>query len=355
MPLRLTRLEYLLSRLNILPTPLLDAPLAPGISRMLVTACELGIFDTLGKGKLSAHALAEKLQCDPEKLLLLLQLLVSAGYLRHHKGYYSNTRMARRWLMSSSPVSIAPYIVHSPDIVAIWEHVPEVLFTGKPAIRMPYEADASEPETQRLLVRHYTGLASLAIALGKEIVRRVRIPAKATQLLDVGGSHAGYSVLFCQKYPCLHATIMDIQPGIEAGQRTARLMKLEDRMSFICTDIVQDEFTSVYPASFDIALYFHIAHLMRPEVNQAILRKVAQTLKPGGVLVFVDQVTDQSHRSRLATLIVQFMALTMATVGGTCYPFSAIKTWLEQAGMVEVRQHRLTMPGATLITAIKKR
>jgi len=355
MPLRLTPLEYILSRLNILPTPLLDAPLAPGISRVLVTACELGIFDTLGKGKLSAPALAEKLQCEPEKLQLLLQLLVSMGYLRQRKGYYSNTRVTRRWLMSSSAVSIAPYIVHSPDIVAIWEHVPAVLFTGKPAICMPYEADASEPETQKLLARHYAGLASLAMALGGEIVRRVHIPAKATQLLDVGGSHAAYSALFCQKYPRLHATIMDIQPGIEAGKRTASLLKLEERMSFICADIVPDEFTSVCPASFDIALYFHIAHLLQPEVNQAILRKVAQTLKPGGVLVFVDQVTDQPHRSRLATLMVQFMALTMATVGGTCYPFSVVKTWLEQAGMAEIRQHHLTTPGATLITAIKKR
>lgn len=355
MPLRLTLLESILSRLNILPTPLFDAPLAPGIARVLVAACELSIFDTLGKGKLSAQALAEKLHCDPEKLQLLLQLLVSAGYLRHHKNYYANTRVARRWLMSNSPVSIAPYIVHSPDIVAIWEHLPDVLFTGKPAMGMPYQVDAGNPETQKLLARHYAGLASLAMALGKEIVRRVHIPAKATQLLDVGGSHAAYSALFCKKYSRLHATIMDIQPGIEAGERTARLMKLENRMSFICVDIVQDEFTSVCPASFDVALYFHIAHLLQPEVNQAVLAKVVQTLKPGGMLVFVDQVTDQRHKSQLATLIVQCMALTMATVGGTCYPFSTVKMWLEQAGMAEVRQHRLVMPGATLITAIKRR
>lgn len=318
-----------------------------------MTACKLGIFDTLGRGKLPAQALAERLRCDPEKLQLLLQLLVSAGYLHHRKNYYSNTRMTRRWLMSSSPVSIAPYVVHSPDIVAIWEHVPSVLFTGEPALCMPYEADPSKPETQKLLARHYAGLASLATALGGEIVRHVRLPATATQLLDVGGSHAGYSALFCRKYPRLHATIMDIQPGIEAGQRTTRVMKLEDRMSFICADIVQDEFTSVCPASFDIALYLHVAHLLPPEVNQVVLQKVAQTIKPGGVLVFVDQITDQPRRSRLATLMVQFMAFTMAAVGGTCYPFSTVKTWLEQAGMIRIRQHRLITPGATLITAVK--
>jgi hypothetical protein len=103
-----------------------------------------------------------------------------------------------------------------------------------------------------------------------------------------------------------------------------------------------------------VALYFHIAHLLQPEVNQAILTKVAQTLRPGGILVFVDQVTDQTHGSRLASLMVQFMALTMRTVGGTCYPFSTVKDWLEQVGMTQVRRHRLITPGATLITAVKK-
>src|SRR5437667_11583670 len=95
---------------------------------------------------------------------------------------------------------------------------------------MPYDDDASDPETNEALARHYAGLASLAIALGGEIVRRVRLPERVEQLLDVGGSHAAYSVLFCRKYPQLQATILDIQPGIEAGKRTALQMSMSDRM-----------------------------------------------------------------------------------------------------------------------------
>ncbi|MBV8823354.1 MAG: hypothetical protein JO123_11245, partial [Ktedonobacteraceae bacterium] len=82
MPLRLTPLEYLLSRLNLLPTPLFDTPLAVGIAKMLVTACELGLFDVLSERGLPLETLAEKLECQPQGLQLLLQLLVSAGYLR---------------------------------------------------------------------------------------------------------------------------------------------------------------------------------------------------------------------------------------------------------------------------------
>lgn len=354
MPLRLTPLEYLLSRLNILPGPLFDTPLGAGIAKALVTACELNLFDALEKEALSLSDLAERVQCHPQGLRLLLQILISAGYIRLHHDRYKNTRLSQRWLIASSPVSLAPYILHSPDIVAIWDHMPEVVRTYQQDMRMPYEEDAQDPIMQQLLARHYAGLASLATAMGGEMIGRIKLSAQSTRLLDVGGSHAAYSALLCHKYPALHATILDIQPGIEAGRRTAKQSHLEDRMSFVCGDIVQDDFSQILQAPFDIALYFHIAHLLQPEQNQAILAQVASVLKPGGMLVFVDQVTDQKHHFNLASLMVQFMAITMAIVGGTCYEFPVIKSWLEQANMEQVRQHKLFTPGATLITAFKK-
>lgn len=353
MPLRLTLLERLLARLNLLPAPLFDTPLAPGIAKVLVTACELGVFDALRAQPLTLDALAEQLHCHPQGLKLLMQLLVSAGYVRQRGGRYRNSPLARRWLTSDSPFNVAPYIVHSPDIVAIWDHLPEVVRTGEQAMRMPYDEDAADPEVAAALARHYAGLASLAMTLGREITARVRLPRDARQLLDVGGSHAAYSVLFCRKYPALQATIVDIQPGIEAGKYTAKQTGMEERLSFLCADIVREDFASSLVGQFDAALYFHIAHLLPPELNVELLKKVAQTLKPGGMLIFVDQVTDQVHGSRLASLMVQFMALTMTTVGGTVYPFPTVKGWLEQMGMGQVRHHRLLTPGATMITARK--
>ena len=353
MPLRLTFLERVLAGLNLLPVPLFDIPLAAGIGLVLVAACELGIFDILNEQPLTVEDLAERLHSSPQGLQLLLQLLVSSGYLHQHRGLYRNSRVARRWLTSSSPVSIAPYIIHSPDIVAIWDHLPQVVRENRQVIKMPYEEDPEQPEARAMLARHYAGLASLALALGGEIINRVRLPRGATQLLDVGGSHAAYSVLFCRKYPQLQATIVDLTPGIEAGKQTAAQTNMTDRLNFVCADIVQDDLSSLLPSTYDVALYFHIAHLLPPEVNQLILERVARTLKPGGILAFVDQVTDQTHNSRLASLMVYFMALAVTTVGGTCYPFPTVKSWLEQAGMDHVRQHRLLQPGATLITARK--
>jgi SAM-dependent methyltransferase len=352
-PLQLTLLERLLGRLNLLPAPLLDTPMGAGIAKALVVACDYGVFDALSSHPVTLETLAERLQCSQQGLSILLQLLVSAGYVQKRRGGYANSRLARRWLCAHSSLSIAPYVIHSPDIVALWDHLPQVVREGRQVMPMPYSEDTTQPATQAFLARHYAGLASLAMVLGRELVLRVRLPRNATQLLDVGGSHAAYSVLFCRKYPRLHATIVDMHEGVEAGKRTARQTGLVDRLSFVCADIVNDDFTQP-PESVDVALYFHIAHLLSPELNAALLAKVARTLRPGGMLIFVDQVTDQTHRSHLASQMVQLMAMTMITVGGTCYSFPIVKQWLEEAGMQQVRNHRLLTPGAALITAHKR-
>ncbi len=348
--LRLTALEWVLARLNILPSPLIDTPLAPGIAKALTTACELGLFDALNKEPLTVNELAERLACQPESLHFLLDLLVVAGYLRLRRGRYSNRAVAQRWLCQDSPVNIAPYIIHTPDIIAIWDHLPEVVRTNQAAVHMPYEDDCSLPEVQAALERHYAGLASLALVLGKELIYRASLPAGATRLLDVGGSHAAYSILFCRRYAQLQATIVDLPPGIEAGQRTVKQAGLSERIDFHCQDIVREAFPTEFEQTFDAACYFHIAHLLPAETNAQLLARVARCLKPGGTLLYVDQLTDQGHFSHLGAAMVQLMALTVNAIGGTCYPLATVKGWLEEAGCSQVRRHRLLTPGATLIT-----
>lgn len=339
--LRMTFPERLLERLNLLPTPLFDAMLAPGVAKAVLTAWELGLFDALSERPLSLSALAERVTCQPEGLRLLVNILLPAGYLRRRGGLYRNSQTAQRWLTSSSPASIAPSLLHSPDLVTFWESMSVVVCDNGQEVTTTRERDALPESMQDLLADHYAWLASLAVALGNEVIRRAPVPKGATQLLDVGGPGAAYSVLFCGKYPRLQATILNIQPGVT------------DRLSFVSVDIVGDDFEFGVAGGFDVAVYFHIVHLLSPETNLAVLSKVVRTLKPGGVLIFVDPVTGQGYRSGLAALLGQLMTSAMTTLGGSSHRFSTVKEWLEQVGLGNVRSHRLITPGATMITARK--
>src|SRR5437879_13138745 len=111
-------------------------PMGAGIAKALVVACEYGIFDALSTQPLTLEALAEQLHCSPHGLRILLQLLISAGYVRNHHGLYHNTRLAQHWLCNTSSSNIAPYFINSPDIVAIWDDQIEVLRYRHQVMRM---------------------------------------------------------------------------------------------------------------------------------------------------------------------------------------------------------------------------
>ena len=353
MSLRMTFPERLMGRLNILPQPLFDAVLAPGVAKAVLTAWELGLFDALSEQPLSLSDLAERVACQPEGLRLLVNILLPAGYLRRRGGLYHNSRTAQRWLTSSSPASIAPSILHDPYFVTFWESMSVVVRDDGQTATTGRESDALPESMQALLSGHYAWLASLAVALGNEMIRRAPVPKGATRLLDVGGPHAAYSVLFCRKYPRLQATILDIQPGVEAGRRPTVQTGMTARSSIVSVDIVGDDFEFGIVGSFDVAVYFHVDRLLSPENHVAVLSRVARTLKPGGVLVFVNPVTDQVYLSGLAALLSQLMAIAVTTLGGTGRPYSTVKGWLEQVGLGNVRSYRPITTSATMITACK--
>lgn len=347
MSLRMTFPERLLARLNLLPTPLFDAMLAPGVAKAVLTGWELGLFDALSERPLSLTALAEGLR-------LLVNVLLPAGYLRRRGSLYRNSRAAQRWLTSSSPASIAPTLLHNPDLVAFWESMSEAARDNEQAATTSAERGALAESMQALLAGHYAWLASLGVALGNEVIRHARGPGGATRLLDVGGPRAAYGVLFCRTYPRLQAAILDIQPGVEAGKRAVLQAGMADHLSFASVDIVGDDFELGIAGRFDVAVYFDIARLPAPETAVAVLSQVERTLKPGGTLVFVDPLANRAHRSGPAALMEWLMTLARTTLGTRpSSSFSTVKGWLEQVGLGSVRSYLLIPLGATMITARK--
>jgi len=58
--------------------------------------------------------------------------------------------------------------------------------------------------------RYQRGMRALAGPAAGEVAQRLRLPAGATAMLDLGGSHGLFSVRLCQQHPKLRATILAI-------------------------------------------------------------------------------------------------------------------------------------------------
>ena len=304
-------------------------------ARIVQTAVQLAIFDTLQDCTLSSHEIACRLALEPKATELLLNALASMDLLEKQRGNFSLTEVARGYLLKSSGEYLGGMIRFEASLWSCWEKLPEALRSGKP-VRMPdmYQSDPNETEifisAMDSLVRARGDPAAVAAALDWN---RVNL------LLDVGAGPATYPIALCQKFPNIHATIFDLPATLRLTEQYVREAKLPGRIALIPGDYRSDP----VPGNYDVIFLSNIIHGESPETNAALMKKLALNLNPAGQIFIKDHILDETRAHPSVGAIFSLLML-LTTDGGRCYSFAEIKNWLELAGLKHVRQIDLLPP-----------
>jgi cyclopropane fatty-acyl-phospholipid synthase-like methyltransferase len=101
-------------------------------------------------------------------------------------------------------------------------------------------------------------------------------------MMDLGGNSGVISMALLQKYPTLKSTIVDIENVCAAGREIVAEQGFSDRITYFPAEFVDDEF----PSGFDLVLQCDVA-----VYGDDLLKKLNQSLKPGGQLIFIDHLS----------------------------------------------------------------
>ena len=329
MPVIPNLLERLvLFRLNRGPGAMLDVFGAAAFESATL-ARRLGVFEALAAdGPLDAHALADRVDADPEGIERLCDFLVAERYLSRGGRGYALTKMTERWLLPAGD-DMGPYLAFWDELVLpYWEaELETAVRQGSPG-RTIYEWFDDEPgrwETAQ------EGFRSAAALLAGEVASAVTVPAGAERVIDVGGGHGLYSFELLRAHPELSATVFDLPGAIDAIEVPA---ELEGRVATERGDYHADDLGEGY----DLALLFNVVHAQDAAGNTALFERVRESLAPGGRIVVLDQWAG-SARGPVGKAYLRFIALTyLTTLDADIYPYESVKRWLEDAGFEGVRK-----------------
>ena len=333
-------IERLVFRFNIAPAFMLDY-LGAQAFRANTVAFKLGVVTALNEHPSTAADLAGRLHLDQRGLTLLLDTLDALGYVKKNgAAVYTLTPSMGRWLTTFSPHSVRFF---ERVVFDWWDHLDESIRRGGSAIP-PIEGDAAR-DLQ-------AGMIALARMAGDEIAARVKPPAGATRVVDLGGGHGLYSIKLCQRHPGLSATIVDAREPLAAAREMIAAEGVEGRVSLREGNILTDDIGSGY----DMALLFNVVHYYLPDKNRELLAKVARALNPNGLLVVMDQMPGRILGPTVKALFrLQALHLFNAVSGQTYRP-DEIAGWLEAAGLTRTRRLELrTAMGHGIVTATKPR
>jgi SAM-dependent methyltransferase len=325
-------LERAVLATGLVPVAMLEA-YSPAYARAITTATRLGVFEALSGGARSAAAVAETCQTDLRATEKLLNLLVTMKYVAYRSGTYTLARNTRRWLLADAPGSIRDLILMK-ELEWSWiDRMESFVREGKPH-------DVHRTMSTDDWGAYQRGMRAQANLLAPLLARRVPVPAGATEMLDIGGSHGYFSVVLCRRHPGLKATVLDLPPAVEQAAPLLEREGMGDRVVHRGGDALTDDLGD---AAFDLIFMFSLVHHFDDATNRLLARRAARALRPGGYLVIGDALRPKSpgRGGQQGAFFDLYFALTSES---GLWTFDEMRSWQVDAGLVP-RKSMSLIPG----------
>jgi SAM-dependent methyltransferase len=335
--------ERLITLAGLAPTPVIDTFHAVVVARAIVVATKLGVFEALAERALPAAEAAGDLHVDPAALEKLLNLLVATGYLAFADGRYGLTQVSRKWLLRDAPASL-----HDSMLLRLLEW--QAIDQTEDFVRTGKALDAHDLIAGDQWITYQRGMRSLARFSADEVARRVKLPASARAMLDIGGGHGACSVAFCRRYPHLRSTILDLPQAVAVAAPILAEEKMGDRIVHRAGNALTDDLGT---NASDLIFVAHLIHHFDRAANEALMRRAADALRPGGTIALLDVLrsTEPQRTSQTGAVLDLYFAVTSNS--GT-WPAEEIAGWLRAAGLEPGKPiHLRTAPGISVMTATK--
>jgi predicted O-methyltransferase YrrM len=313
-------------------------------SQVLFTACRLDLFEFLDGGPAGLDALCRHLGSDRRGARILLDCLVSLGFLEEENDRFRNSRAAREFLLRGSARSKYFQMLHNARLYERWAGLVDAVLTGKP---VPEErVDARLPGGRRDFAR---AMADSARAVARSTAWALDL-SEARTLLDVGGGPAVYATEFARRNPRLRITLMDDAETLEEAAGRVRSEGLEDRIRLLPGDVFRDDPGGPY----DFIFASNLVHIYSEEANTRLVRRCAAALTPGGSLGLKDFFVDVGGSGPACWNHLFAVNMLVATEGGDCYPVESVERWCATAGLHPAQRIRLTERTTLLIARARE-
>ena len=170
----------------------------------------------------------------------------------------------------------------------------------------------------------------------------------ASRVLDIAAGSGVWGIAMAQRYPQARVTVVDWEGVIPVTKKVVARHGLADRFDYIPGDILDVD----YGGPYDVAVLGHILHSEGEERSRALLQRVWQALRPGGIIAIQEWLVNEDRTGPPNGLIFAVNML-VNTERGTTWSFGEISSWLAEAGFGDARM--LDSPGPSpLILATKR-
>ena len=332
------------------PSAILQTAFSFWSSKVLLTATEFGVFTKLGDRRLTGAELGKELKLHPRGVADFFDALVAMKFLdREGNGVdakYFNTPESSLYLDEKSPRYIGGILVMlNARLFKFWNDLPEALRTGKPQNEVKHG-------NKTIFEELYAELPKLEQFLGAMTgISRINFEAFASKfdfsryktLCDIGGATGLLCIEVAKRHPHLQCTSFDLPPVEPIAKKYIAAEGLTQRIATATGDFFKDALPKAGVITMGMIL-----HDWNLDKKMHLIRAAYDALPPGGALVAIEALIDDTRRENVQGLL---MSLNMLIEFGDAFDYSGadFRKWCSEAGFERFEVIHLAGPSSAAI------
>ncbi|XP_055721641.1 acetylserotonin O-methyltransferase 2 [Salvelinus fontinalis] len=324
------------------------------VSKVIFSACELGVFDLLllSQKPLSAELVAQELGASVDGIERLLDVLVGVDILEVEQidgtACYSSTDVANLYLAKGSAKSLHDMIIYqSQTIYPLWNNMVHAVREGKNQNEKTFGISPEDIfqtiyRSEEEMLKFMGLMNSTWILDGHDIVTAFNLSCFKA-MVDLGGCSGALARELSKAYPSSSVTVLDLPTVIQTARQ--HFCEQDDTIVFQEGDFFDGD---IPPA--DLYILARILHDWKEEKCVQLLKKIHACCQPGGGVLLVEALLFENRRG---PVMAQLFSLNMLVqTEGKEHPPSQYSNMLSFAGFHNVQVCR-TGKSYDAILAIK--
>src|SRR5215212_2718141 len=285
-----------------------------GWQEAVVLGCAMreGLLEAVADGSRSADEVANQLGASSRAVYALLSALAELGVLAETDNRYRLLEEHQGPLLDRShPDYAGGLVVHRFELIRKWGQMPEILKTGSPIDDEPGQGS----EGKETFIYSMRRLAKPGVGAVAELLLS-RLPDNP-HILDIGGGPGTYAEAFAQGGA--QVTVFDLPEVVEL---------MREHLDAAGISAVGGDFNEgLSEGPFDAAYLGSVSHIYGSEENRTLIKRVAGSLSPGGLIAIRDFIRELSKGAALFGV-----NMLVNTESGNTYSEEEYRGWLSAAG-----------------------
>lgn len=295
-------------------------------SAVLSAGVELGVFDRLSAGPMSAEQLAASEQVPERYLAEVLDALTALELLEKTDETYRIAAGAEALMSRNSPSCILDALRFNMDLYPIWGKLPTCVRQGAPAVPPSAHLGGDDGRTRRFAM----GMHSRALGMAPVILPAIKVK-KGMNMLDVACGPGTFSRLLAEQHDDIRVTQFDLPPVLAVAQELTESSPAADRIEFVPGDYHDDPL----PKGFDLILLSGAIHQEDEVFARELFARINASLNPGGRFLLVDMMLEPDRAGPLFSNLFS-INMMLTSPAGRVFTAEQLQQLVQDAGFAEV-------------------